>query len=187
MKKYLIGLVLVLTLFTLVGCGTKKEDNKKEDNKEEVNVNSRYGLKSTVVDGKKPYNLDEYPTIKDSAINIEDTLLKYNYKIKEILLDKITDDYIKVDYKLDDDYYVYFKFNKNEQCSGVTYRNSDLSKVKELIKILINLDTFTFSDTDEEAILKLEVDPSSKTIGNNTIHYYKNDSNEYVFQIVPKY
>ena len=187
MKKYILSLVLILMLFTLVGCGIKidekEESNKEEEVKEAVNPNARYGLKSTVVDGKNPYSLDDYPTIKSSAIDIEDVLLKGNCKIKEIKLNKVTDNYIAVDYMLEDDYYVYVKFTGDQKIDVITYRNSSEDKVRNISKKLVTVKDLNIDKENYTKITTLEVGTNGEVIGNRKYYLFLNPSNEVVFQI----
>lgn len=63
MKKYILSFLIILSVFSLVGCGTKEIDNSELDEKVKINntlnlTSSQYEVKKSNIDVKLIYNGD---------------------------------------------------------------------------------------------------------------------------------
>lgn len=83
-RKILLGLVVLITLFTLTGCGNKKEENNKENTKDSKNI---------VIINKEKFELTSETELYD---------LHYNENYVDFHTDRVGD-YKLMSYQIGDD------------------------------------------------------------------------------------
>lgn len=142
-KKIILSLLIIITLFTITGCGTSNQSNNKSSN----------GFKSKFIQDKAE-DIEKYPIVKSKLLDLESKFIDKKIKINKIDFDESNNQLIITYYfnNGNDKLFNYYSINKetNEfEFNNYSTRIYDDNIYNDVKDILVNSMDFTEEELSE--------------------------------------